>query len=234
MSPVERRFADDEARIGFGGVLSALDCGWVNHPHANARASYKPVQLRMAAACGLTVPATTVTNDPAEAQRFVERSPAEVVYKALSRGPCVEAGRSVALYTSVVGAGDVAHPSVARTAHQFQHRVPAVYAVRLTVVDDHLFGARIDTDSPTAAVDWRADYDSLRYSAIDVPEAVHGGVLELMTQFGLRFGALDFLVDLDGTHHFLEVNPNGQWGWIEAATGMPITAAIADALEAKP
>lgn len=81
---------------------------------------------------------------------------------------------------------------------------------------------------------WRADYDSLRYEATDVPEAVRRGVLALMGALGLRFGALDFLVDLQGTHHFLEVNPNGQWGWIEVATGMPIAAAIADALEAQP
>jgi hypothetical protein len=33
---------------------------------------------------------------------------------------------------------------------------------------------------------------------------------------------------------FLEVNPNGQWAFIEDATGQPITAAIADALEEKP
>ena len=33
-----------------------------------------------------------------------------------------------------------------------------------------------------------------------------------------------------GEHVFLECNPNGQWLWIELATGMPISAAIADEL----
>jgi len=29
---------------------------------------------------------------------------------------------------------------------------------------------------------------------------------------------------------FLEINPNGQWAWIENETGLPIASAIADAL----
>ena len=34
----------------------------------------------------------------------------------------------------------------------------------------------------------------------------------------------------DGPWWFLEVNPNGQWLWIEHATGLPIAAAVAAAL----
>jgi hypothetical protein len=34
-----------------------------------------------------------------------------------------------------------------------------------------------------------------------------------------------------GEHLFLEVNPCGQWDWISAATGQPITQAIADDLQ---
>jgi hypothetical protein len=32
---------------------------------------------------------------------------------------------------------------------------------------------------------------------------------------------------------FLEINPNGQWAWIENETGLPIAAAIADALSGR-
>ncbi len=46
----------------------------------------------------------------------------------------------------------------------------------------------------------------------------------------LRYGALDFAVDGADRWWFLEVNPNGQWLWIEQATGQPIAAAVAVAL----
>lgn len=44
-------------------------------------------------------------------------------------------------------------------------------------------------------------------------------------------GALDFIVTDDADWVFLECNPNGQWAWIEEETGLPIAAALADALE---
>ncbi|WP_329091666.1 hypothetical protein [Streptosporangium sp. NBC_01469] len=53
-----------------------------------------------------------------------------------------------------------------------------------------------------------------------------------MRDLGLRFGALNFVVDHEGRYWFLEVNPCGQWDWNQAATGLPISDAIADELPA--
>jgi hypothetical protein len=41
----------------------------------------------------------------------------------------------------------------------------------------------------------------------------------------------DFGVDAAGRWQFFECNPNGQWGWIEQETGLPIAAAIARLLD---
>lgn len=54
--------------------------------------------------------------------------------------------------------------------------------------------------------------------------------MAFMAALRLRFGAFDFLVCPERGWVFLECNPNGQWAWIEQATGQPIAAAIADAL----
>ncbi|MFB7739947.1 MvdC/MvdD family ATP grasp protein [Streptomyces sp. NPDC056112] len=70
MSGPEERFAAAQARAGLGGVLSALECRWVNHPTAMARAEYKPVQLAAARACGLRIPPTLITNRPQEVRAF--------------------------------------------------------------------------------------------------------------------------------------------------------------------
>lgn len=64
MSDVERAHAHREARLGLGGVLAALPVLWVNNPNRAADAMYKPLQLTTAAACGLCVPPTLVTNVP--------------------------------------------------------------------------------------------------------------------------------------------------------------------------
>lgn len=92
---------------------------------------------------------------------------------------------------------------------------------------------RIDAASEAAHVDWRSDYHSISYSVIETPCSVSSGVAMLLDSLGLRFAALDFIVDPEGQWWFLECNPNGQWAWIEEETGFPIASALADALEGR-
>lgn len=194
---------------------------WINHPTAIARAEYKPVQLTEAAACGMRIPRTLVTNDPREAKEFAE-TVGPTVHKRLS---------------SAIGPGDpltrLVDPSeieIGNTAHLFQEWVPKAYEVRLTVVDDAFFAVRIDPTSPHVDVDWRADYDALHHTVIETPPAIRTAVAALMKRLGLRFAALDFAVTAAGDWIFFEINPNGQWAWLEDATGLPVASAIADAL----
>ncbi|GGJ84592.1 hypothetical protein GCM10010123_12780 [Pilimelia anulata] len=79
-------------------------------------------------------------------------------------------------------------------------------------------------------MDFRADYASLTYRVVPTPPEVAAGVAAFLAHFGLAFGALDFAVDRRGRWWFLECNPAGQVGFIEDATGLPITSAIADTL----
>lgn len=214
--------------MGVGGVLSS-SLRWLNHPAAIAAAEYKPVQLAHARACGQDVPATVVTNDPAEAADFVGHV-GRAVHKPFTPADITEAHTHRVVFTTPVTVADI-DESIRLTAHLIQAWVDKRYEVRLTVVDDTLLAARIGSGSAAAEVDWRADYEALTYTAIaEVPAAVGHGVRTLMTRLGLRFGAFDFVVSPDDRWWFLEVNPNGQWAWIEDATGLPITAAISDAL----
>lgn len=222
-----RRWLAAEGRMGVGGVLSALP-RWLNHPAAISRASYKPVQLAQARACGLAVPETLVTNDPAEAAQFVD-SVKKAVYKPFTPAGIAAPGGHRTVFTAPVTSKDV-DETVRLTANLFQAWVDKRYEVRLTVVDETFLAARIDARSESAAVDWRSDLAAVTYTRVDVPGVVRSGVNALMSRLGLRFGALDFVVDPDDRWWFLEVNPNGQWAWIEDATGLPIASAITDAL----
>lgn len=223
-------WARAEARIGLGGLLMTSG-KWLNHPHRSGYAEFKPVQLSEARAAGLTVPKTLITNDPYQARSFVKDTPS-VIYKPMSSSvlPHGAAAGSM-LYASVVTDDHLADgDGVATTAHMFQERIEQQYAVRLTVVDGRMFAVAIHAHSDAAALDWRSDYDALTYEVVDVPPEVQRGVTELMSALRLRFGALEFLVAPDHRWVFLEINPNGQWAWIEQKTGLPIASAIADAL----
>lgn len=229
MTAEERRWAGVQARIGFGGLLAAVG-PWLNHPHRIGLAEHKPVQLRTAEQCGLRVPRTLLTNDPTAARAFVTEM-GRAVCKPLGGTGITDPDGFRQVFTRVVTPQQCEDPNIARTMHLFQQWVPKAYEVRLTVVDDQFFAARIDSGSVRSSVDWRADDPALSYTPVDMPDRVRSGVRRLLDTLGLRFGALDLVVSPDGDWWFLEVNPNGQWGWIEDETGLPIAAAMADALE---
>jgi len=51
-----------------------------------------------------------------------------------------------------------------------------------------------------------------------------------MLNLRLVFGAVDFKVDSDGKYYFLEVNPSGQFAYLEVNTGLPLMSTLASVL----
>jgi hypothetical protein len=48
-----------------------------------------------------------------------------------------------------------------------------------------------------------------------IPQTVNIGLLRLMSHYSLRFGAIDMVVNKNDQWQFLEINPNGQWAWLD-------------------
>lgn len=223
----EARFAANENRRGLGGVLAALPhCLYLSHPRSIARGEYKPDQLVEARRVGLLVPRTLITNDPAEAYGFTAEQP--TIYKPLHAGAYEVGGEPAGIWAAPVKSHEL-DDRVSRCAHLFQEQVEKTADIRAVVVGEEVFGARIT--APPGVVDWRAEYKSLVYEAVDCPEEVRQALLRFLVTFDLNYGAFDFAVSADGTWWFLECNPNGQWAWLEHEAGLPITRAIADLLE---
>jgi glutathione synthase/RimK-type ligase-like ATP-grasp enzyme len=66
--------------------------------------------------------------------------------------------------------------------------------------------------------------------AHSLPGDVESSVRDLVRRLGLVYGAIDMRLTPDGRYVFLEVNPAGQWLFIEGRTGQPITSAVARTL----
>ncbi|MFD8969262.1 MvdC/MvdD family ATP grasp protein [Streptomyces sp. NPDC059568] len=217
-----RAWIADESTSSLFGLLRTLDVLWVNHPDRNANARHKAPQLLAAKNFGLDVPETLFTNKPVEAERFRENH-GQVIMKTLTQ-------RDIEFVPArLVDPGEDLS-SVAGAMHMFQRYVPKVADIRLTVVKDRFFAARI-TDG---GVDWRAKGESATYAPTSVPRAIVKAVTKFMDHFGITYGAFDFAVAGSGPWYFLECNPNGQFGFVEAKTGMAISRAIADLLAEGP
>lgn len=229
LSAPERQHAFLEAKYGLGGILSSLPVFWVNHPARMADAAYKPVQLVRAHECGLTVPDTAITNEADTVRAFA--SEGRTVTKLLGANTISEEGTRKLSWTRVLDDDDLADlRGIEVTTHLVQRWVPKAFEVRVIVLGHHLTAAAIHASNAASYVDWRSDYDALSYELIEPPSDVTEGVHALMRSLGLVYGALDFVVTPEGEWVFLEVDPGGQYGWIESCTGAPLTSVLADLL----
>lgn len=233
LTEVERAYAHREARLGFGGVLAALPgVTWVNHPNRAADAMYKPLQLATATVCGLRVPPTLVTNSAAAVRRFASIEADGAVQKSFGPNTVTEGGLTKVAYTHRLDETTIEDlRGVDATATQVQAWVDKAGEARIVAIGRELFTIRITACSAASRVDWRADFDALIYEWIDTPSGVAAGIRTYMTSLGLTYAALDFGIDEDDQYWFFESNSGGQYGWLEAQTGAPITAALADLLQ---
>ncbi|TWJ21279.1 MvdC/MvdD family ATP grasp protein [Micromonospora endolithica] len=233
MSEAEQQFARNEALHGIGGILRATDCLWVNRPDVDAVAELKPYQLQLAKQLGMRVPRTLLTNDPAEVKALVESTDRPIVYKALTGGVIHYPGAFPSgLYTTMVGDEILTHADrVRHTVCMFQEYVDKAYEVRLTVIGDTWFPVVIDSQAmSTTSVDWRGE-NHLPYGPYKpLPDDVVAKVQRMLDRLGIVYAAIDFIVTPDGEHVFLEVNPGGQFMWMQHDLGLPLGETVADLL----
>jgi hypothetical protein len=224
-------FTEREASGFLEGVWATASWGWMNRPSAVALAELKLAQLRRAHAFGFALPDTLVTNDPGAARRFAQHRP--IIAKTVMASGVAIDGVDQAIFTTALGREDL-HPDAAIQACPviFQRRIPTQFDLRVTVVGSRVFASRISiTDRTHQDVDWRTVESSrLVYEHEALPVAFETMCIRFVQAFGLAYGALDFVVSPEGERIFLEINPSGQWGWIERALGLPITDSILDAL----
>jgi glutathione synthase/RimK-type ligase-like ATP-grasp enzyme len=76
-------------------------------------------------------------------------------------------------------------------------------------------------------IDMRMDIANARITPVQLPEEVRDRLTDLMRRLGLVYGAIDMRRTPDGRYVFLEINPAGQWLFIEERTGQTISAALA-------
>jgi glutathione synthase/RimK-type ligase-like ATP-grasp enzyme len=118
----------------------------------------------------------------------------------------------------------------------FQQYIAKATELRITVVGNSVFAAEMYTQiDPRTTIDWRRGSPvAVPHRPVTLPPAVERCCLELVHRLGLTFGAIDMVRTPDGEFVFLEINPNGQWAWIEGLTGLQIAKKIAEVLSNPP
>jgi glutathione synthase/RimK-type ligase-like ATP-grasp enzyme len=208
-------------------------------PDAIAHASHKARQLLLAGRLGFELPPTLVTNDPDAFLAFhqQQRRDGTITKRAApsQRLTTADGAEALVRYTEPVRPRDLVHVEDLRLCPLLvQPYVPKRLELRVTVVGERVFAAAIHSQASNhTRLDWRR-YDDARtpITPFALPGDIAGRCRALVAELGLCYGAIDLVLTPDDRFVFLEINPNGQYLWIELATGLGIGAAVADLLEA--
>jgi hypothetical protein len=224
--PAHQNFALSESQEALSGLWQSVDAFWINEPARDVIASRKAYQLKLAAQLGFEIPRTLVSNCKEAAREFVEElGVGKVIYKAFSATEQDWRETRLLRQEELDKIENVKYAPVI-----FQSYIEADVDLRITVVGDRIFPAAIHSQDTSYKVDFRMDIGAARIESATLPADVETKLLALMRRLGLVYGAVDMRRRPDGSHVFLEVNPAGQWLFIERHTGQKITDALATLL----
>lgn len=100
---------------------------------------------------------------------------------------------------------------------------------RITYVDGRIFPVKILLNGEGIHGDWRKEKNGLTYEKFTLPPDICSQIHQLMQRLNLCFGGID-LIESNNKYYFVEVNPTGEWGWLETGSGLRISEEIANAL----
>jgi glutathione synthase/RimK-type ligase-like ATP-grasp enzyme len=222
-----------EAQEALDGLWRTLDARWVNHPDANLLAGCKPEQLRRAARAGFDVPRTLVTNDAEQLHAFAMSCDSQLVCKPLYDGWVASARTDRVFWTTKFDFADADDfDDLGGEPYLFQALVPKRYDVRVTVIGNDAFAVAIGSQEVRGSeIDWRRGAaEHLEHRVEALPLALERRCVDFVSGYGLAFGAIDLARRPDDGYTFFELNPNGQWAWLEQRTDLPLRARLADLL----
>jgi len=202
---------------------------WINHPSLNYLASHKIEQLNRAKQCGLKTPKSIITNQREIAHQFIIDLKGSVIVKPLSSG-YIEREKpedDTLIYTRKFPLSKLELlEKIDECPVLFQEHIEKIMDVRVTVVDNELIAIGMTSlnNSNEQILDIRRnDMENVIYSKLSVPRNVEKSILSLMKCYKLRFGALDFAITPKDEWIFFEINPNGQWAWLDQCAGAKIS-----------
>ncbi|RBY97089.1 hypothetical protein DQ237_05750 [Blastococcus sp. TF02-8] len=209
-APAADLINNDQSAALHGALATDFRGRWIDHPDAVRAAENKLVQLSVARDLGLRIPATLVSQDPGEVRAFIAEQRAGVIAKP------VRGTHRAGLLAGTVD-GSLSDGSIMSCPTIYQELVPGSRHLRVHVFGDTVVCAQID--SPL--LDWRADLRTgIRVVGLD--DALESLLQQCLQRLGLTMGVFDLKVTDDGEVVWLEVNPQGQFLFVEALTGAPL------------
>ncbi len=233
LTGLEREVSLRETRSFAEGILSSLECSWLNRPSAVVRASNKIYQLISAARLKIPVPDFVISNDELQVKEFSSKYDS-VILKSISTGFISYGDLSFKVYTKQftevpedIFSGLKYGPVIV------QQQIKKKKEFRITIVDKKCFSIEVDYKDIPEATDVRELIQKsnrhLFRRANNIRE-IEDISIELTHHFGLNYAGFDWILSTEGSYYFLELNPLGSFKWYEQCGSFNITEELGEAL----
>ena len=232
----ENRHIAGEWSEAFEGFLAHIPTDdWINHPALNVIASHKLEQLTRAKQFGLDTPDTLLTQEPDDVLKFWRKHGQQIIVKPLATGYLErdEQSSDSIIYTSLVLEKHISDLSqIPNCPTLFQERINKRTDVRVTIIDGQYIAIALNAaeDGEQRLDIRRNNMRDVSYEKLHLPDAVSSALLKLVQSYSLRFAAVDLCVDSEGMWKFFEINPNGQWAWLDIYANAGISSQFAHAI----
>lgn len=229
----DRLFARTEIVGALDTVWDTLDCLWVNHPRYSTSLMTKVAQTHYGGLVGLRVPKTIITSNYNEIIDFYKMCNQNVVIKQLGNARGSQDWIEGRLYTQKI---EPEHLKLFKNAKyapiMMQEAIAKKFELRITVVGDKILPVKIDSQYNTRTMnDWRrGPIGKIPHEKFKIPPIIANKLLRLHKKLNLIYSGTDMIVTPNNKYVLLELNPNGEYVWIEVLTGLPITKAISELL----
>ncbi len=192
---------------------------WIDHPSRFWDAQNKVIQLRAAAELGVRIPETLISQSPERIRKFCGAHPGAIV-KPVNGVP--QAPVSTKTVSDELLADDAAMslcPAI------YQELIPGRRHVRAHVFGERVLAALLESDD----LDWRPN---LNFPAGEhqLPAEIEDSLRAILRRLNLTMGIFDLKITDEGEYVWLELNPQGQWLFIEGMSGLPLIDAFTDFL----
>jgi glutathione synthase/RimK-type ligase-like ATP-grasp enzyme len=206
----QQRIAFNDSISTLRSLIQACPARWINSWQAYQFHKEKPLQLGKVKQLGVAIPATLISNAPAQVIEFAQFHK-QVIFKPVYGGAHTQFLTESHLEPKRLSL------ALALSPVTIQEYIPGTN-IRSYVIADSVYSAEIRSKS----LDFREDLEA-ELIPIELPESVRQQCLAITKALMLEWTAIDWRLKATGEYVFLEANPSPMFLHFERQTSFPIT-----------
>jgi len=216
------QFVNRERRDFLEGLYISLGAKWINPIFSTYMSERKIFQLNLAKSIGFTTPKSLASNNPEKIISFMETNKRNII-KPISHGLQITNEGAYSIHTSEITRKNLCEKkhTIIECPVLIQERVANCCDIRATVVGKKIFAVEIHKENKEE-VDWRKPGEKISYKDHSLPKSIEQLIFKLHKSLSLTYSGIDFIYTPAQQYYFLEINPAGEWVWLDNELKIPI------------